>query len=338
MRIKKVFIFILFFTQVVFAGKYGGSFLELGIGARPLAMGGANVALSNDAYGFYWNPSGLAFLDNFQAATMYADLFNSLENQNYASAAMPIFGGVTVSAAWIRLSVDNIPRYPGTFLVNDTKEEADRRVQGTGQQLVFPSTGSFSNASDAFILSFAKYQQLILDLGWQYFEVPVDFAYGANVKIINEKLDDRTGSGVGIDLGFILRMGLNDVFNDNNFGDLSIGLNVQDILETQITWDTASKRKDNIERNFKYGFAYVQPLYFLNSQLTFAFDLNSRYTGSGHIGTEFLYNNLLAVRIGTNSGNFTTGAGVYVWRFRADYAYQGHDLGNTHRISLLFFL
>ena len=96
--------------------------------------------------------------------------------------------------------------------------------------------------------------------------------------------------------------------------------------------------KDNIERNFKYGFAYVQPMYFIESQFTFAFDLNSRYTGTGNLGAEFLYNNLLAVRIGTNGGNFTTGAGVYVWRFRVDYAYQSHDLGNTHRVSLLFFL
>ena len=34
----------------------------------------------------------------------------------------------------------------------------------------------------------------------------------------------------------------------------------------------------------------------------------------------------------------TTGAGLYLWKFRLDYAYQGHELGNSHRISFLIGL
>ena len=74
----------------------------------------------------------------------------------------------------------------------------------------------------------------------------------------------------------------------------------------------------------------------MNSQITFAYDIDSKYTGATHLGAEFLFRSMLAVRAGINAGRFTTGAGIYFWKFKFDYAYQGHDLGNTHRISLLF--
>jgi hypothetical protein len=316
-----------------YAGKYAASFLELGIGARALGMGSAHVAVSDDAYGFYWNPSGMAFITNFQAASMYADLFNNMEQQNYVSAAMPVFGGVTISAAWIRLSIDDIPRYAGF-----TPDEAGRRLRGDAAQLTGEPLNYFSSTNDAFILSFAKYQRLMLDLGWQYFEFPVDFGYGLNFKMINENIDDKKGSGIGIDLGLMLKIELANVFNDDAYGDLSFGINVQDIAGTKITWDTDSKRKDSIERNFKYGFAYSQPLNFINSRLIFAYDIDSRYKGANHLGTELLYNSAFGIRFGMNDGEFTTGAGFYFWKLKFDYAYQSHDLGNSHRVSILFNL
>ena len=319
-----------------FAGtKYAGSFLELGVGARALAMGGAHVALSEDAYGAYWNPSGLAFLNNYQAAAMYASGFNQLEKHNFASIAVPIFGGATVGLSWIRLGVDDIPRYKD---IRDPNLTFATRQDDPELQYNYGPNGSFGSASDAYIITFAKYQKVLLDLGWQYFEFPIDFGYGLNFKMLNEKIDDNKGTGIGIDLGIILKIQMVDVFNDDAYGDLIFGLNAQDIVGTTITWDTDSKHKDEVERNFKYGLGYRQPLNFLNSQLTLGIDLDSRYSGSGHLGFEYLYNSLLAVRAGSNSENFTAGAGIIIWKVRFDYAYQEHDLGDSHRVSLLFNL
>jgi len=173
-------------------------------------------------------------------------------------------------------------------------------------------------------------------LGWQYFEIPMDLGVGFNLKMLQQSLDNKNGSGVGLDVGFISRIGLNEVFSEPYYGDLSFGLNIQDIANTQITWDTNSKHKDRVARNFKYGLAYTQPLPFISSKFTFSFDLNSRYQGSTHIGTELLIKSLFALRLGTTSSYFTAGAGLYLWKFNLDYAYQSHDLGNNHRVSLLF--
>ena len=41
-------------------GTTGAAFLEIGIGARAVAMGNAFVGTANDVTALYWNPAGLA--------------------------------------------------------------------------------------------------------------------------------------------------------------------------------------------------------------------------------------------------------------------------------------
>jgi len=327
---------ILLITVIGGAGqatRYGASFLELGVGARALGMGSAYVALSDDASGFYWNPAGLAFQSRFEVALMHANLFNSLETQNYASASLPIFGGATVSIGGIGLFIDDIGRRQaadpeGSYVERQTNR--DLWLRG--------NDGSFSSYEIAAFFSFAKHFKWNLDLGWQYFEIPLDVGLGLNFKYLTHKLDDKNGTGLGIDTGFIIRVNLYDIFRDRMFGNLTFGINIQDMAGTDITRDTDSKHRDKIDHNIKYGFSYVQPLHFIDSELTFAYDIDSKYGGMTHLGGEFLFKSLLAVRIGTSGGFFTTGAGIYLWKFKVDYAYQSHDLGNTHRVSLLFGL
>ena len=93
------FILVCSFNYLFSASKYAGASLELGVGARALAMGGANSALTSDGYSPYWNPSGLAFLTNYQAAAMYSDGFDSFIKHNFVSASAPIFGGATVAVS-----------------------------------------------------------------------------------------------------------------------------------------------------------------------------------------------------------------------------------------------
>ena len=329
----KIIIFILFFTTILYGAntKYGGAFLELGVGPKALALGSANVALADDGYGIYWNPGGLAFTSQLQVSLMYANLFNSLESHSYASVSTPILGGAVVSLAWIRLSIDNIPFLDDPDLYNST---IDQRLADPGRQLTTESPFSFNNTNDAFYLTFSKLSRWEADLGWQYFELPIDIGYGVNFKLIDISLYDKSASGVGIDGGVKFRMGLDDLLNDEAYGKLSLGLCIQDIFNTKISWDTDSKQQDPIERNWRYGFAYIQPLNFIRSQLTMVYDINSKYEGSGHFGFDFEFKSLFALRIGSNSGNFTTGAGLSYWNVHIDYAYQSHDLGNSHRVGL----
>ena len=332
----KYFIIFLLFIQVASAQstKYGGSFLEIGVGARALGMGSAQVAVADDGSGFYWNPAGIASLGKIQLTGMYADLFNSLENHSFASISLPIFGGAMISASWIRLAVEDIPRYNDADLI---KNSDDRINDPDGAGLTDPSTGNFAYADNAYIITLAKLNRINADLGWQYFEFPIDFGYGVNFKMIDTYLDDKHASGLGIDTGVKFGFGLDDIFDDDRMGKLYFGINIQDLFNTKVKWDTDSKQQDEIERNWKYGFALSQPLIFMDSQMLFAFDLNSKYNGSAHIGFEVKYKSLFAVRLGNNSSNFTAGAGISYWHFNLDYAYQNHELGNSHRVETSVF-
>ena len=50
-----------------------GAFVDIGYGARPMGMGGAYVALAQDAYAVLWNPAGLAAVRGKEVTFMYAD-------------------------------------------------------------------------------------------------------------------------------------------------------------------------------------------------------------------------------------------------------------------------
>ena len=45
-------------AQAQDVAKYGASWLERGVGARQMAMGGAAIALTNDVASGYWNVAG----------------------------------------------------------------------------------------------------------------------------------------------------------------------------------------------------------------------------------------------------------------------------------------
>ena len=335
-RVLKILLIILSVNASAQVGeetKYGGAFLELGIGPRALALGSAYVAQADDGSGFYWNPAGTAFLPRPQISVMYADLFNSLENHSYASLSLPIFGNTVISASWIRLAVEDIPRYEDSN-IDFTRDQRYNNPEGIG--LTANALGSFNFTNNAYYITFAKLARWNVEMGWQYFDLPIDFGYGLNFKMINMNLYDKSGSGIGLDAGVRLNMGLNDLFADDNFGSFSLGLGVYDLFNTSITWDTDSKQKDIIERMWRFGFAFMQPMAFMNSQLFILYDLDTKYDGGWHLGTEILYQSLFALRFGSNKGQFTAGAGIAYWKIKLDYAYQLHDLGNLHRVSVAF--
>jgi len=53
------------------AGEAGFAFLKLGVGARPMGMGSAYVALADDPTAVYWNPAGLANAEGAQVVVMH---------------------------------------------------------------------------------------------------------------------------------------------------------------------------------------------------------------------------------------------------------------------------
>jgi len=84
---------ILLFTLVgtVYAGGPGttaANFLKIGVGARATAMGGAFTALADDSTSLYWNPAGLARVEEGEISAMYNMWFEGV-HQGYLSLVFP---------------------------------------------------------------------------------------------------------------------------------------------------------------------------------------------------------------------------------------------------------
>ena len=185
--------------------KYSNEFLNIGAGARGLAMGGAQVASTDDGTAGYWNPAGLVGVKDYPSVhLMHAEYFAGIGKYDYGSIAIPLAGEKRVVALSIlRFAVDDIPNT--LFLV-----EPDGSVN-------YNNIRTFSSADYAFLLSYA---QKIKD------EEDNKLSFGGNVKIIHRKVGSFASAwGFGLDAG---------VKYQNK--RLKLGLAARDITTTFNAW------------------------------------------------------------------------------------------------------
>ena len=124
--------------------KYSNEFLNIGAGARGLAMGGAQVASVKDETAGYWNPAGLTRIkDKGVIGFIHADYFGGIAKYDYLAGAMPIQDNKrALGVSILRFAVDDIPNT--LFLV-----EPDGSIN-------YGNIQTFSSADYAFLLSFAQ--------------------------------------------------------------------------------------------------------------------------------------------------------------------------------------
>jgi hypothetical protein len=159
--------------------------------------------------------------------------------------------------------------------------------------------------------------------------------------VIYKSIDADNAIGFGFDLAAIARP----------WRALSVGLLLQDATSTILIWDG---RTETIVPTAKLGVSYPFKVPF-SGTLVLAGDVDARFEGrdfaaqasagavSGdfHLGAEYWYRELLALRAGSDEGSFTAGAGFrFPLGYRSigvDYAFLQHnDLDDSHRVSALF--
>lgn len=318
--------------------KFAGEFLSTGVGARPLGMGGAFVALADDGTAGYWNPAGLSSLKYSQIGIMHAERFGGEVNYDYASVSVPYHPRRTLSFSLIRLGIDNIPDTRDALLdygldgIPGTGDEGEGNgiLDPLGERLDLARIKYFSNADYAFFASFATLRS-------------ANFSYGGSIKLIRRAIGENSAFGIGFDVAARWRAGRR----------LIVGANLMDATSTLVAWDTG--RKELISPTLKMGIAY--PVEFTASQIrvTPVIDTDMRFENRGdaaqvsfgrtsmdfHYGVELQLYKRVYLRTGYDDiKRFTAGAGVYIYKFNIDYSFAAFDnideLGDTHRISLTF--
>jgi len=315
------------------AARYGGEFLQIGVGGRAMSMGGAFAAIADDGSAFYWNPAGCARLYKMQFSGMYAPLYggfgSSLADYHHLGFTMP-FAGSTIGINWIRLTVPDIPRFPD-FTGLDYNSRMNLILNSNGS----PS-GYFSDIEEAFFISFARMNIFKLDFGWQYFILPIEIPMGVNFKIIRQTLGEYSSFGMGVDGGIQFKFSLAELLNVKELGYFSLGMNYQDLTRTGVDW--GDNGVDAIPPNLKWGMSIDQDLPWINGVAVLAFDQDQRWGGENHFGAEFIFHKVLALRTGYQYHGWTVGAGGKYKSFALDYAFLNTDLGAVNRISASYFL
>ena len=77
------------------------SFLEIGVGSRAVAMGGAFVATANDASAMYWNAAGLGLLKNIETIFVHTDWLAGI-SYDYAGIIFPLMNDAAIGLSIIR--------------------------------------------------------------------------------------------------------------------------------------------------------------------------------------------------------------------------------------------
>jgi len=333
------FLFSLFATQPVQATKYAGAFMENGGGARALAMGGAFTAVADDPSTTFWNPAGLARLDERSLLLMHAERFGDLIDRDFVSYTQPVewtlFGGQSggFGISVIRLGVDDIP------FTDHLRDQLDTNGDGEVDNAELRGLLDLQDQ-----IRFKSDQELALLLS--YGEDLGSWRIGGSMKFIRQSVGDFSSLGIGADLG-LLRPGI--------WRHLDFGVKFQDLTTTYLNWSTG--RNETISPAVVPGLAWRQALPNWDMDLTVAGSLETRFdnrsdadqyssgsvSANAHAGMEVGFSGKVYLRTGFDSGwgsgDLTAGAGFHLDPLTVDYAYAGDTLDIdevTHRISVSF--
>jgi hypothetical protein len=301
--ILTVLVVILLSPFAFAAPKVGFDLTSAGIGARPIALGGAYTGLANDASAIFSNPAGLASQKNINFVSMSTKLLNSVEYQ-MAGFSYPTEYG-TFGVGYMSATTP-----AGYYTYYDSGVTVEGGMLNFQSQMLFASWG--------------------YNVG-SYISKDTNLSLGLNLKTISEGVTGSmskapSASGFDADLGLLYVP----------FETLSVGATLQNFYKgtegESLTWSTGEK--EQLPRNLNLGVAYKA----LDS-VTLVFDntvsMSETNSSVSHAGVEWQAIEYLALRLGMDqkeiainddqmgvATNLSLGVGIMYSGFRFDYAYK----------------
>ena len=189
---KKIFYIVLFVNAITFAqysnlGTAGAQFLQIPVAASAEGLGGAVIASVNDASSVFWNPAGLASVQNYDAHFTYLNWFELFDLNAAAFAYNLGEAGVL-----------------GVSLISFTTERMEITTEEQPE-----GTGRYFDAQD-------------LMMGLTYSRFFTDrFKAGITVKYIYQRIWNETADGIAFDIGTQYNLDFNNftiAMSMSNFG------------------------------------------------------------------------------------------------------------------------
>lgn len=283
---KKILILTAIIGQFVFAqskvGTTAANFLTIPVGPRASGMGGAYVALADDATALFWNSGAASRLQKSELTVAYSQWLVGT-NYNWAGLVFKMSDDDAFG-----LSVNQLDY--GEDLI--TTESAP---MGTGER--------WSAQDIAIGLSYSR-------------NLTDRFSIGGTVKYIRQQIWHESAAAFALDVGLLFKTQLNGLslgMNISNFGT-EMKLDGKDLFQPiDIDRKLQSGNNENIAGSLNTD-SWTLPMMFtvgLNYSAikTEEFVINiagdavypNNHTSYFNLGSEFMWNNLVALRFGYNS-------------------------------------
>ncbi len=308
---------------------YGDAFLNIGASSRSVGLGRSVVALPENVGGYLVNPAATAFLPNNTFTGMYVNQFELAEYYTLGFSH-PTKKGYHWGIYALNLSINDIFERPDVKLITDLESRRD-----SIRALVARGFNSFNTRESALIINLSKSVKYNIDLGWMFAEIPLRIPIGINVKLLQKDLYQVTGTGIGVDMGGMVFLDLEDLFLYDWLDKFAFGLSLNNIINTRIYW--SSGKRDDIPMQLIAGFGYFQTFDNLPIKFTILWQQNSIYRGDSQYGAELTLFDVINIRGGFNYDYLQGGIGLTFGNLNysvgLDYSFSNHDLGNAHRIG-----
>lgn len=304
------------------------AFLKMGVGARAMGMGGAFVALADDATAPYWNPAGLGLLREKTATAMYVrpnpsgdEPASGIGTYEYLSYCHPTdeFGNFGISFNYFRIDdiIPTVATPDGDFKFDGLPEDDKEWALNFSYGLPFLQQSQVDQRKPIILL-------------------------GTNGRIMSQEFMGYSTKGLGFDIGAIVFV----INKEPEVNDPIENLKVGYVL------------KYNSRRSWKGG-DYIDP-----ASLGWQLGLSSRFVFSSSsieqnvpmiiaislirdgegvplayaFGSEIKSLGVMAFRAGwrrmRESNIFTAGIGYERKPIQVDYAIYAEYLGIRHWVSL----
>lgn len=283
MKSIKIIITIILVYSICFSagsisksGTTAANHLKIGIGPRAIGMGGAFTATANDVNALYWNPGGIAMLQEKQI---------EFSHVNWIADIKTDFTGVTVPVQ----GLGSIGAFVTVLTMDEMMVRTVEKPEGTGELF----------DANSFVAGI-HYSRMLTD----------NFSIGFNAKYIRDKIWHMSANGFALDVGVLYKI---DILNEfrlassiSNYGT-KMQMEGRDALvlhhvgagDPNLIRTNTEMEAWNLPLTFRFGVA-ADIIKQQEHLLTVAIDAihPNDNSESLNLGAEYTYDELFSLRVG----------------------------------------
>lgn len=314
MKAKIITLILLISFQLFAFEKVGTTsfqFLKVLPGARANALSGAFTTLVNNSESIFWNPAGLAQIENYDFSFQFIDWFMDVKHFSFSGAYnFGNFGTIGVMGIFSDVGEIEVTRVDRLGFIGN--------VYNPGL------TGEVINPSSLVLgISYSKY-------------LTDKFAFGITAKYVHENLVVKSTSALVFDGGLIFNTG---------FRSIILGASIRHFGQEVKYIDKSYP----LPQTFSIGISsYIispsEPLItsLENQKVLLSYDMIQPrdYDQLHSLGLEYSFNDILYLRSGytfnSDQEGISAGLGVKYNNIRLDYSFNdyGKYLDSVHRVSI----